>query len=174
MGLHPFVVFDCVATEASNSGSEFVDVLLGDAFPLNSCSFKWQWRNWDRGPLEFLVYPLSVILQSTPITSVTASVSHQLCGSNLLVSHALNTPSAFSMKHSALLFRIPIQIPNLYLGFLMFVKSVEIALPTLSHQVGQILVLASCHAVSRMASSRHDPFDIWTGCILHVPPTTAE
>ena len=47
----------------------------------------------------------SVILQGTPIAFLTASLSHLLCGSNLLVSGALNTPSAVPMKHSALLFR---------------------------------------------------------------------
>ena len=35
------------------------------------------------------------------------------------------------------------------------------------------MVTVSCHAVFRMAISRHDFFDIWTGCILHVPPTMA-
>ena len=53
MGLCPFVVFDCMATETSNSGSEFVDVLLGDSFPLDSCSFTRQWRDWDRVHLNF-------------------------------------------------------------------------------------------------------------------------
>ena len=48
------------------------------------------------------------------------------------------------------------------------------ALPTLSHQLGHILVTVSCHASLRMAFSRHDLFDIWTRCILHVPPTAAE
>ena len=28
--------------------------------------------------------------------------------------------------------------------------------------------------VFQMAPSRHDPFDIWTRCILHIPPTTLE
>ena len=32
----------------SHGGSEFVDVLLGDSFPLDSCSLEWQRRDWDR------------------------------------------------------------------------------------------------------------------------------
>ena len=47
------------------------------------------------------------------------------------------------------------------------------ALPTLSHQMGQIIVTGSCHAVFRVAFSRHDLFHTWTKYILHVPPTTA-
>ena len=48
-----FVVFECVDTCASNSGPEFVDVLLGDSFSLDSCSFKWQWRDWNWVHLNF-------------------------------------------------------------------------------------------------------------------------
>ena len=53
-----------------------------------------------------------VILHGTPITLLTASVSHLLCGSNLMISRALKKPSAIPVKHSALLFRIPSQIPT--------------------------------------------------------------
>ena len=28
-------------------GSELINVFLGDSLPLDSCSLKWQWRNWD-------------------------------------------------------------------------------------------------------------------------------
>ena len=38
MGLRPFVVFVCVATKASNSATEFVDVLLGDSFRIRASS----------------------------------------------------------------------------------------------------------------------------------------
>ena len=48
------------------------------------------------------------------------------------------------------------------------------ALPTLSYLMGHMFVSVSCHAVFRMAPSRHDLVDIWTRHILHVPPTTAE
>ena len=44
------------------------------------------------------VHSPSVILQGTPITLMMASVSHLLCGSNLLISRTLNTPSAFTMN----------------------------------------------------------------------------
>ena len=66
-----------------------------------------------------------VILQSTPITFLMALLSYLQGGSNLLISRAINTPSAFPMKHSALLFRIPSQMPNFYLGFILFMGSVQ-------------------------------------------------
>ena len=53
MGLCPLVVFDRIATRASNGGSEFVDVLLGDSFPLDSCSLEWQRKDWDRIHSDF-------------------------------------------------------------------------------------------------------------------------
>ena len=53
LGLRPCVVFDRTAPRAFNSGSEFVDVFLGDSFPLNSCSLKLQWKNWDRVHSDF-------------------------------------------------------------------------------------------------------------------------
>ena len=53
MGLRPFLVFDCVATWASNSGSELFDVLLGDSSLVDSCSFIWQWQDWDRIHSDF-------------------------------------------------------------------------------------------------------------------------
>ena len=117
--LRPFVVFDCVATWASNSGSELFDVLLADSSPLDSCTFKWQWQVWDRIHSDFW----SVLC---PPAILTASLSHLLCGSNLLISRALKTQSAFPMRHSALLLRMPSQIHNLYLGFVLFMGSVEI------------------------------------------------
>ena len=41
-------------------------------------------------------------------------------------------------------------------------------------KMGHILCRFLCHAVFRMAFSRHELFDIWTEFILHVPPTMAE
>ena len=76
------VVFECHATGASNSGPELVDVLLGDSFPLNSCSFKWQWRDWDLGPLELPVCPLSIcrlsLSRGTPIYVLDGFFVHLL------------------------------------------------------------------------------------------------
>ena len=46
--------------------------------------------------------------------------------------------------------------------------------PTHSRHMGQIHVTVSGPAIFRMVFSRHDLFDIWTGCILHVPSTTTE
>ena len=119
------------------------------------------------------VHLLSVILQGTPITLLTVSLSHLLCGSRLLISRALHTPAAAPKKHSALLFRIPSQIPKLYLVFILFTGLLRFALPTPSHHTGQTPVTVSCHAVSQMVFSRLDLSDTWTGCNLQVPPTTA-
>ena len=41
------VVLDRLATCASCSGSELVNVLLCDSFHHNSSSFKWHWRDWN-------------------------------------------------------------------------------------------------------------------------------
>ena len=78
-----FVVFDCIATCASN-------------------------RSTRTSGLSTVHFP-SVIFHGTPITLLTASVWHLSWGSNLRISRALNTPSAFPNKISALLFRIPSQ-----------------------------------------------------------------
>ena len=129
-GLCPFVVLDCTATWASNRGSEIVNVWLGDSFPLDSCSLKMATEGVGRGPVELPLCPLSTprlsFSKGTPITLMMVSVSHRLCGSNLLISRTLKTPSAFRMKHSALLFRIPSQIPYWYLGCILFIGSVVI------------------------------------------------
>ena len=57
-----------------------------------------------------------------------ASVSHLSRGANLRISRALNTPPAFPMKHSSMLFRIPSQTPYWYLGFILFIGPVVICL----------------------------------------------
>ena len=49
----------------------------------------------------------STILHGTPIALLMASLSHLSCCSILLTSRALNTPSAVSTMHSALLFLTP-------------------------------------------------------------------
>ena len=147
MGLSPFVVFDRVATKTSNSGSDFFDVLLGDSVPQDSYFVKWQWRDWDRVHSNFWSVLPSVVLQGTPITLLMTSLSHLLCGSNLLISHTLNTPSAFTMKLSTLSFRISSQLPNLYLGIHCAWDLRRLASPTLSHQMRLMFVSVSCHAV---------------------------
>ena len=108
-----------------------------------------------RIPGQSTVHLSFVNLQSTPITFLMASLSHLLFGSNLLVSRTLNTPSAFPMKHSARLFRIPKQIPNLYLGFFLFMGSVEICFANSVSPNG-----TNYCVVFRMPSSRHDLFDM--------------
>ena len=77
-------------------------------------------------------------------------------------------------KRSALLVRIPKQSPSLYLGFILVMGSVKLCFANTFSPNGQIIVMVSCHAVFRMAVSRHDLYDITTRCIMHVPPTTAE
>ena len=146
-------VVDCVETGISNSASEFLDVLLGDSFTMDSCSFEWQWRDWDRVHSNFCsVYLPSVSLRGTPIT--------------------LKTPSAFPMKHSVVSHSKPKF--ERCVGFIWSWEMWRFALPTLSHQMGQIIVSVSPHAVLSNGVFPSRSFDIWTVCILHVPPTTAE
>ena len=126
----PLVVLDRIATWASNAGSEIVHVLLGDSLPLDSCSLEWQKRDFVIGSTRTsglsTVHLPSVILQDTPITLSMASMSHLLRGSDLRIPQVLNTPSAFPMKHSAPLLRIPSHIQYLYLVFILFIGSVVI------------------------------------------------
>ena len=62
------------------------------------------------------------------------------------------------LKHSAPLFRIPGQIQNLDLGSIPFVRSAEICFSYTISPNGKVMVTVSCHAVFRMAISRHDFF----------------
>ena len=91
------------------------------------------------GSLEFVVVTSKMLLMR--------SSSHLLCDSNLLISRGLNVPSAFPLW-----FRIPSQIP-----FFSW-DPWRLPLPTLSHQVVQIIVTVSRHAVSQVVFSRHDLF----------------
>ena len=54
----------------------------GACLAQNSCSFTWQWKGLGSGPLKFsglsTVHLPSVILQGTPFTLLTASLSHLL------------------------------------------------------------------------------------------------
>ena len=78
-------------------------------FPLDSCNCKGNGGigiGSTQNSGQSAVHPPSLILQGTTNTFLTASLSHLLCGSNLLISRALNTPSAFPMKRSAQLLRI--------------------------------------------------------------------
>ena len=62
------------------------------------CSFKWQWKNWNRIRSNFWsVHCPSAVghHQGTPITMLTASLSHLLRGSNLLISRALKYTICF-------------------------------------------------------------------------------
>ena len=58
----------------------------------------------------------SVILHGTPVILLMVSLSHLSRGPHLRISLALNTPTAFPIKHSALLPRIPSQTPYLISG----------------------------------------------------------
>ena len=102
-----------------------------DSLPLHSSSLKrhwwwWQMVNWCRWPVHS---PLTI--SSSPRTLITllmASLSHLFCCSILLTLHALNTPSAVSTKHPALLLLTPSHTPNLHLGFILFTGSEDIGL----------------------------------------------
>ena len=51
----------------------------------------------------------------------------------------------------------------------------KFASSTLSHEMGLMFVSVSCHGVFSNGAFPSPPLrDIWTGYILHVPPTTAE
>ena len=122
MGLRPFVVFDCIVTWASDSGSEFICVLLGHSA---------QWRNWTRVDSDFWsVHCPSAVCHSPGYSNyvvdgffVPSALSFQ---SSDFTRSEYTICVAFPMKHSALLFRMPSQIQNLYLGFILFIGSVEI------------------------------------------------
>ena len=148
MGLRPCVVFGCVATEASNSG-----------FRIR--------RNWDRVHSNvWSVHCPSAVCQSPRCSNFIVG--------GFLVPSALRFQSSdfASSGHTICIpnqtlctVRSPNQMPNLQLGFILLIGSVEIyllALPTLSHTKRQILVSVSCHTVFRIAFCRHDLFDIWT------------
>ena len=159
----PFGVLDRVATWVSKSGYELVDVLLCDSFTWNSCTFQMTMAGMELGPLECLVCPVSTCRLSfskhTPITLLMVSLSHLLCGSNLLISRALSAPSAFHMER--------------WDSFRSW-DPWRSASPTPSHKTGQTLLTISCHAVSQVVFSRLGLSDTCTGCVLHVPPTTAD
>ena len=72
--------------------------------------------------------------QRTPFILLMVSLFHLLCGSNLLISRALNTPPAVPMIHSALLFFSPSHSSLCSWDLLRF------ASPTVSHQTRRTLV----------------------------------
>ena len=128
MGLCPFVVPDRSATWASNRGFEFVSVLLGDSFPLDSCSLKWQQKDWDRVHSNFWSVHCPVPVCHSPRYS-----NHTVDG--FCVPSALRFESSdFASSECTIctpnetLFRIPSQIPYWYLGFILFIGSVVICL----------------------------------------------
>ena len=98
----------------------------------------------------------SVILQSASIAFLTASLSHVHCGSNLLISRALNTSCAFSMTHYALLFRMQCRSPNLHLGFILFMGSVENCFINTFSPTGQFIVTVRRVPVTTFLTSGQD------------------
>ena len=131
------VDLDRTAPRTCHGGSELIDVLHCDYFPVNSCSCKM--ASGGRGIVSANFWPVhgrAAACQS-PRHSLTASLSHLLCVSNLLTSRALNTHRMhLKMNHFA------------------------------SHQTERTLVKASCRAVFQMAFSRRDLSDIWN-CVLN-------
>ena len=105
-----------------------------------------------------------------------ASLSHLSCCSILLTSRALNTQSAVSTKHSALLLLTPSHTPNLHLGSILFSGSEDIGLASTfcPNGTNSCAGFLPCnHAILRVAFDRLDPSGTWTRCSPHVPPTTA-
>ena len=161
MGLCPSAVFDYIATWASNGGSEFVLVLLGDPFPRNSCSFKGQWKNWNRirSNIWSVHCPSAVchsprysnyVVDGFFVTSTLAFQSSDFTSSEYTICIA-NDTFCTVVSHSK-------PNPELLSGIQSVCGSVELCYAdTLSHMT-QILVSASCHAVFRKASSCHDRF----------------
>ena len=158
----------CLAPWTSHSGSELIRVWL-----LQVAMTGWDLDLHERKGLYTGHMP-SVKLQSIPITLLMASLSHLRCGTNLLISRALNTPSAFPIKHSALLFLIPSQVPNLYLGFILFMGYVEICFANTFSKNGT----NSCDgflpcSLSNWRSPVATLCGTKTRCCLRVPPSTA-
>ena len=98
----------------------------------------------------------STILHGTPITLLMASLSHLSCCSNLLTSRALNSPSAVTTKHSALLFLSPSHTPNLYLGSILFNGSDDIGLASTfsSHGTNSCVGFLPCSLSNGVRPSR--------------------
>ena len=125
-------------------------------FPQNSCPFKLQWKDDDRVHSNiWSVNCLSAVSHSPKYFNYT--LDGFLVPSALLISRALNTPSALPMKHSALLLRIPSQIPNLYLRFILFMGSVELCFANTCSPNGTNSCIG-LFPVFRTASSRQRPF----------------
>ena len=82
------------------------------------------------------VFLPSVILRGTPMTHLMVFLSHLLCGSILLMSRALNTPTAVPKKHSVLLLLVPNKIPNSFMGFILLMGSVKICLDNTFSPIG--------------------------------------
>ena len=113
-------------------------------------------------------------LHGTPITLLMASLHHLRCGSSLVISRGLNTPSGFSYQAlgtGCFSFRSKFRtcIWDSFCSWDLW----RFALPTLPHQMGQISVTVSVHAVFRIAFSRRDLVDTWIGCCLCGPSITA-
>ena len=164
------VVFDCVATGASNDSSEFVDVLLGESLPLNSCSIKWQRKDFDRVHSNFWpVHFLSAACHSPKYSNYIHD--------GFFVSSALRfQPSDFEGSEYVICISTEAFCTDYRTCIVDSFCSRDLrrlVSPAPSHQTDQVLASASFHAVSRMVSSRHDPSDIWTECTLRARPTTA-
>ena len=91
----------------------------------------------------------SVNLQGTPIALLMVFVLSAL----RFQSSDFTSSNTAPMKHSALLFLSSNQIPNLYLGFILFVG----------------FFFLPCSLSHNGLPSR--PSDTWIGCCLRVPPT---
>ena len=120
-----------------------------------SCSVTWWWVR----PLPIM----QCVHQSLKGTCVASCSSLSFCAGLFL------GPASRAV---ALLFLTPNHTPYMY-SFCSTVPRRSVS-PTPSPRMAQTLVLASCHAIFQMASSRLDPSASWTRCYPHVPPTTAK
>ena len=160
--MRPLVVLDRIAPWTPPSGSELINVLLCDALSeLVRLQSGMGIGSTLTSGLSTVHVP-SVNLHGTPITLLVVSLSHLLCGSNLLISRALNTPSASPIKRSAPVVFHSCLVPIFILDSCCSWVQLRFATPTLAHRTGQTLVTVSCRAIFQMVSSRHDLSDTWT------------
>ena len=155
MGVRHFVVFDCIATMASNNGSEFVDFLLGDSFPVDSNGNGGIGVGSARVPGLFTVHLPSVILKKSFLNGFFVPSSLRFQSFN----HELHCCSAFRAKS-----RTCIRDSSCSWDLWSF------ALPTLSHQMGQ----NSCDAFFPRSLSNGGGVADWSALAVQTSSATGD
>ena len=176
MGLRSFPVLDPVTAWTIHSGSKLISVLPCDSFPLNSLLQMMALAGVELGPLELPV----CLLSTCHLSTAKALPSHggwslcPICSAAPVFDFVASAHTCYSsVKHSALLLFIPSKIPNLRLGIILSMGSVENCTANTFSQTGRISVMVSCHTISRMVFARLDLSDTYTRCHLRVLPSTA-